>query len=148
MLACLLFYTLILVAQEEGNLSVNFTFDNTTEVKEIKVPIAPDLKQVKFHFSGKIKSGSLKVRILDPNGKKTGGFQLESHTRDSSGKQEKDPDPENNTFAYSIVGDSNSTASGSMNKEVSKPIPGLWKIEITVAKATGMLVSGIQQNND
>lgn len=148
MLACLLYGTLLLHAQEQADLNVQFDFDKKTEVKEIMVPITPYLEAVSFQFSGKIESGSLIVRILDPNGKKVGAFQLESLTRkDFKDKLDKE-DPENNTYRYSIIGDSSTLASGSMRKELSRPLKGLWKVEITVTKVTGMLVSNIRQKND
>lgn len=148
MLVCLLYGTLFLQAQEQADLNVQFNFDKTTEVKEIMVPITPYLLAANFQFSGKIESGSLKVRILDPNGKKVGEFQLESLTRKDFKDKINKEDPENNTYRYSIIGDSNTPASGSMSKEVSRPLKGLWKVEITVTNVTGMLVSSIRQKND
>jgi len=148
MLACLLYGTLLLNAQEQADLNVQFGFDKTTEVKEIMVPITPYLEAISFQFSGKIASGSLVVRILDPNGKKVGAFQLESLTRkDFKDKLDKE-DPENNTYRYSIIGDSSTHASGSMRKQVSRPLKGLWKVEITATNVSGMLESSIQQKNN
>lgn len=140
-----LFCSMILSAQGMGDFKTEFEFMGSTEVKEIRVPVGSGLNQLFFHFSGKIERGSLKVQILDPNGKKEGTFRLESLTRDSSKNNATDVNTEDNTFAYSIVGDSNSSASGSMNKHVSKPIPGQWKVEISVEKLRGKLQAKIEQ---
>lgn len=148
LLFSLLISTFLLTAQDNGNMEVNFDFKNATETKEIRIPISPDLKQLKFYFSGKIKAGRLKVVILDPNGKKEGTFRLESLTKESSAGSDKGNDIDTDAYSYSIVGDNYSSASGSMNKDISKPMQGQWKVEITATKLIGVLMSKIHQNND
>lgn len=145
MLVCFIFSGLILQAQQDGDLSVDFDFDNTTEVKEILVPIGTDVSKIMFQFSGKIKGGSLKVRILDPNGKKEGAFQLEAVSRDEAKEKSEQQEGEDKSYTYSIIGKSRSQARGSMRKQVSKPMPGQWKVEIDAYSVDGKLGANIQQ---
>ncbi len=133
--------------QSRSEIQKSFTFSNNTDVEEIKLTLSSDTKDIWFHFSGKAMAGQLNVAIFDPNEKREGGFQLEAYQKEVSGSK-KDKPVEKYPHSYSITGNSKTTALGSMNKTVTRPIPGNWKVVISSKKLEGELRIKILQTSE
>jgi hypothetical protein len=93
----------------EGRLTKELNFDNETSEQEVTLQVNPSTRQLTFKFRGDIEQGKLIMTILDPNGKKEGGFELEG--KDSS---------ENANTATSTVTSSGVTQSTSSSSSSSK----------------------------
>lgn len=111
----LLFILSTLVSQaqsdelSEGHLTKEMKFDDETSEQKVTLKVNPLTKQLTFKFRGDIEHGKLIMTILDPNGKKEGGFELEA--TDSS---------ENANTATSTVTSSGVTQSTSSSSSSSK----------------------------
>jgi len=85
-----------------------------SKIKEVVVNVEEKIPVMFLIINGGVKSGIISVEIYDPNGKKQGGFSIES---DDSKNGE-------------IV-------NGSINKSLKKPMIGNWKIRVDSDKAIG-----------
>lgn len=143
-----------LFGQSTADLKGDLEFDQESEERVHDLQIGEDVESLHFSFLGRISGGSLRIRIYDPNGKREGGFQLECIDQESepgtSGTQNSNRNRNSNTnvstgsssretYSYSYRGNSKGGSQGSMNKNIDKPIPGIWQVKIITAKATGKL---------
>jgi hypothetical protein len=94
-----------------------------SKTKEIVVNVEKKIPVMFLIIKGGVKSGIISVEIYDPNGKKQGGFSIES----------------DNSKIGEIV-------NGSINKSLKRPIIGNWKIKIDSDKAIGdIFITSIQK---
>ena len=138
-------FVLTIFAQGQSKLEKDFTFDNESDEKEISFSIHSNIKVINFQIKGEINLGILQLTILDPRGKKEGGFELEAIKKSGSSGYKTNSTSDENTFSYSIVGNGDNTANGSMSKTISKPLAGTWKVKISAKKLKGKLIIQITQ---
>jgi hypothetical protein len=119
----------------------HYEFENETDEKEVIISVK-DLRTIAFKFKGQIKYGDLLVTILDPEGKKEGGFQLTKVDGDGDLNTKK----EGNSYSYKFKDKSGKGgAKGSMHKMLENPVNGDWTIRIEVTKVTGQMAFEVQQ---
>ena len=58
--------------------SEEFTFNKTSTDQAYEVPIPAGAKKLDFQLKASLEEGQIKVRLLDPEGEKHGGFELGS----------------------------------------------------------------------
>lgn len=96
-----------------------FTFYEEDFSQAIILKINNTYNQIKFKFKGELIKGTFVINIIDPNGKREGGFELQTLDLDTKNKS-----LDNN-------------AAGSMDKKIINPINGNWVIKIIAYKAIG-----------
>lgn len=103
--------------------STTVNLDGTSGKKEVLIIVEETTPSMMIDINGEVSSGIVKVEILDPAGKKQGGFSVENS--DAPGGE---------------------VANGIINKNVKSPATGKWKVVISSDKAVGkVFVSSIQQ---
>ena len=91
--------------------------------KEVVVKVEKEVPSLSLSINGEVRSGNVNVGIYDPKGKKQGSFSIEN---------------ENNKDGE--------TVNGSLNKNLSSPMIGDWKVKIESDKAKGnVIVTSIQK---
>jgi len=83
----LLFFLLpaLVSAQDSDNSKKkDLKFDNESKKSEIKIKVNGDSKSLVFTFKGTVSKGDLNISLIDPEGKREGGFNL-STVRGSKG---------------------------------------------------------------
>jgi len=100
------------------NEKINFTSSDTdyTIILEVNKP----LTHIDVKFTSLIDKGDMVIEILDPNGKREGGFELEA-------KDANDPKGKS------------TSVNGIMGKRINNPLKGEWTIKIELAKAEGVV---------
>ena len=143
----LLVTSFTLIGQTFSELQKEFRFEKETEEKEISFPAYTNTLDIGFFLKSQIGKGELKVFIYDPNGKKEGGFHLEAISKEEAKNKASTSNSNkgSNIISYTITEDEEFGSSGSMNKSISKPIPGTWRVKIIATKLTGALSIQLKQ---
>ncbi|MDH3649676.1 MAG: hypothetical protein OEQ53_08330 [Saprospiraceae bacterium] len=139
-------------SQSHSELTQEFQFDKSSDEKEVELEVHTGTKMVGFEFMSEIAGGHLIMTILDPNGKKESGFELEAiekekgdgSNRTSSTNQNSD----DNSHTYTMVHTDGGKASGMLNKQIENPIAGTWKVKIKAKGLSGLVALKIHQMSD
>ena len=153
-------------SQSHSDLQQKFEFDYESGLKKVNLQIEPNMEMIGFNFQSEISSGSLIMDIIDPNGKKEGGFVLQAVNQKSgagnqihinSGKNQNSHTHISGTGGQTIVTNSGGnthqyvmhsgggSSVGSMNKQVDNPIPGTWSVSIETKDLKGKLSLNMMQ---
>jgi len=90
--------------------------------KEVVIVVEEENPFLHLNINGSVKTGSVRVEIIDPSGKRQGSFTIENS---DNGNGEM--------------------VNSSINKNIKNPSTGKWKIQVTSEKATGNIyVSSMQ----
>ena len=115
----LLFFLLILGAVQAKAQQIKGSIDlkDSTINRTIPFEVAAGSKSVKYHVKVYVATGSLTITMTDPHNKKSGGFTLDTRTRDGGTEPSK----------------------GELGDSYSPPVTGTWKFNIKTENATGKI---------
>ncbi len=131
-------------SHSQSHLSQEFTFDGETGDRQVVIDVHQETRMLSFMFQSKISAGNLTMNIFDPNGKGEGGFVLEAVEQVEKGatnnsNQNSNQNSNNGVHTYTMVHSKGGKSSGSMNKQIEHPIPGVWTVKISAKELTGSL---------
>ncbi len=138
-------------SNSQSHFEKQFKFDRESDTKEIFIPVETGTKFLNFNFKGDIDAGILWISILDPKGKKEGGFTLEALDKKSSSSNSNTNSNSNNgnkTHTYTIVQSKKGSASGNMSKTIDNPSFGKWQVRIVTKNLEGVLKVMIAQQRE
>lgn len=138
-------------SQAQSEFTQQFNFDKSTDEKEVTLEIKTGTEMVGFQFTSEITGGHLIMTILDPNGKKEGGFELEaveSKGDGSSHSSSSNTNSNDNSHTYTMVTTDGGNAHGMLNKQVDNPVAGTWRVKIKSKELTGLVAIKVGQMSD
>lgn len=94
--------------------SLSLPLEGESNTKELSVEVGNEVSALTLTLKGEVKSGRLKLEILDPKGKNQGGYTIEGNGR---GRSEP--------------------VSGVSVKQYPSPENGVWKVKVISTKAVG-----------
>ncbi len=97
------------------NVNRSIKLDNDSKTEEIIIDIKQNTKKYALLINSSVSDGKLTIEFYDPNGTKQGNF----------------------TISTQLDSEKNEKVSGNINKSLTEPQAGKWKIKIIPANATG-----------
>ena len=79
LVAAIVLFTTALTAQ---SIDTSFTWTNFTGTEAIKLNVESGTEDISIVFEGTVSQGSIDVDLMDPDGERQGGFQLNSSSND------------------------------------------------------------------
>ncbi len=138
-------------SQARSEFAQKFNFDKSTDEKEITLEVKTGTEMVGFEFTSEITGGHLIMTILDPNGKKEGGFELEAVESKGDGRNHSSSSNRNsndNSHTYTMVTTDGGNAHGMLNKQIDNPVAGTWKVKIKSKTLSGLVAIKVAQMSD
>lgn len=136
----------------QGTIEKDFEFDEESDTATLIVQVQPGISTITCKVSSEIHTGTLEVKLVDPQKNGKGTFTLETtgkdlpsdkHTSKSKTKRKTQRKTKSKTktvskssstssttdsdgsYSYTMVSSDNSSVKGNMHKEFENPIPGV-----------------------
>lgn len=154
------------VEVQEGSQELLFALNSFTMGGDLKVFLLSPSGKKEGGFRLQSMPGKNKVKEKSKSKDKTGASTITSKSKSStstttsvntntntntnskeSGSRIETSSDGDNTFTYSMSSNKNSISKGNMNKTISNPESGVWKVVIDPADVTGELLIRIRQKS-
>ncbi|MDW3652441.1 MAG: hypothetical protein R8P61_35520 [Bacteroidia bacterium] len=156
------------VEVQEGSQELLFALNSFTMGGDLKVILLSPSGKKEGGFRLQSMPGKNKVKEKSKSKEKTGASSITSKSKSStststsvntntntntntnsqeSGSRIETSSDGDNTFTYSMSSNKNSISKGNMNKTISNPESGAWKVVIDPADVTGELLIRIRQKS-
>ena len=130
-----------------GDLKVNLLSPSGKKEGGFRLQSIPGKNKVKEKSKTKEKKGASTITSKSKSSTNTtSSVSVNTNSQDGESRIETSSDGDN-TFTYSMSSNKNSISKGNMNKTISNPESGVWKVIIDPADVTGELLIRIRQKS-
>ncbi|MEL6253893.1 MAG: hypothetical protein AAFR87_17930 [Bacteroidota bacterium] len=131
-----------------GDLKVNLMSPSGKREGGFRLQSMPGKNKIKEKSKSKDKTGKGTITSKSKSSTTTSSVNINTNSNSNSSESsiETSSDGEN-TFTYSMSSNKNSISKGNMNKTISNPEAGVWKVVIDPTDVTGELQIRIRQKS-